>query len=260
MKSNEEIRIEHRVLIEQMTVDGGRGWIPGLDPQKPNAQARVQWSNGLGWDHVSVSWPKRCPTWDEMARVKKLFFHPKETCVEYHPAESEYVNYAPTCLHIWRYQRPGMPVPPPWMVGPMRGQSAKDIHRQYIEAAELQRGNANQHQTTEGLKCYLRMGELDKEFTCRMELCPYWSEDDTGTSKCNVPGIIKDAIAILETIRKRPDGEWLRVPDYPGDEDNPAWDCSECGAMCSKKHNFCPCCGAQMKIDDEEGSEENAGR
>ena len=54
-------------------------------------------------------------------------------------------------------------------------------------------------QVLAGLKCYQRMGELDKEFTCRMELCPYWSEDvDTGTSICNVPLIIDDAIEIIE--------------------------------------------------------------
>ena len=41
-------------------------------------------------------------------------------------------------------------------------------------------------------------------------------------------------------------GWWIRVPDYPGDEGNPAWDCSECNAMVSKQYNYCPRCGAKM--------------
>lgn len=40
-------------------------------------------------------------------------------------------------------------------------------------------------------------------------------------------------------------GFWERVPDYPGDEDNPAWDCSECGAMVSRPYNYCPMCGSK---------------
>jgi hypothetical protein len=61
-----------------------------------------------------------------MCEIKKIFFHPEEVCVEYHPAESEYVNMHPYCLHIWRYQQPGMPMPPAWMVGVKAGQSARD--------------------------------------------------------------------------------------------------------------------------------------
>jgi hypothetical protein len=36
-------------------------------------------SVGLGWDHVSVSLPNRCPTWTEMDLVKDTFFSPTET-------------------------------------------------------------------------------------------------------------------------------------------------------------------------------------
>ena len=50
-----------------------------------------------------------------------------------------------------------------------------------------------------GLECFKRMGQLDKELICKMEYCPYWSEDDdTGTSLCNVPQIVADAIEALE--------------------------------------------------------------
>ena len=38
-------------------------------------------------------------------------------------------------------------------------------------------------------------------------------------------------------------GEWL-----PVDEKNDAFDCSECDVMVSKRHNYCPNCGAKMGI------------
>ena len=31
-----------------------------------------------GWDHVSVSLQKRCPSWNEMCFIKDLFFDPEE--------------------------------------------------------------------------------------------------------------------------------------------------------------------------------------
>ena len=74
-------------------------------------------STGGGWDHVSVS-PgspsrKKCPTWDEMCAIKAMFFEPEEVAVEYHPAESEYVNNHPYCLHIWRPNNGAtLPTPP----------------------------------------------------------------------------------------------------------------------------------------------------
>ena len=134
MKTNAEIVNERRIIIEHIDADGGSGWIPGLDINKPNRRARVIWSNGDGWDHVSVSWDRRTPTWEEMAKAKKLFFYPEEYCVQYHPAESEYVNYHPYCLHIWRYQQPGMPTPPSWMVGPKDGQTVMEAKREATAA------------------------------------------------------------------------------------------------------------------------------
>lgn len=55
-----------------------------------------------GWDHVSVSMRKRCPNWHEMCHVKKLFFLPEETVLQFHPPESKYVNNHPFCLHLWK--------------------------------------------------------------------------------------------------------------------------------------------------------------
>jgi hypothetical protein len=69
-----------------------------------------------GWDHVSVSMPKRCPTWDEMCWVKNLFFGPEETVIQFHPPASEYVNDCGNCLHLWR-RVAGIELPPSILVG-----------------------------------------------------------------------------------------------------------------------------------------------
>jgi len=56
------------------------------------------------WEHVSVSiFPKaqRVPTWQEMCIVKDLFWAPDETVVQFHPADSDYVNVF-DCLHLWK--------------------------------------------------------------------------------------------------------------------------------------------------------------
>lgn len=65
---------------------------------------RIIASDGGGWDHVSVSTPRRCPTWDEMAAVKDLFFAPEEAVMQLHPPKSDYINLHPYCLHLWRPQ------------------------------------------------------------------------------------------------------------------------------------------------------------
>ena len=69
-------------------------------------------SSGLGWEHVSVSLPKRTPTWEEMCIIKNMFWDKDDTVVQYHPAESKYVNIHPHCLHMWRLIEISFPVPP----------------------------------------------------------------------------------------------------------------------------------------------------
>lgn len=75
-------------------------------------------SDGLDWDHVSVSLPglNRCPTWEEMHYIKKLFFEDSEVVMQLHPAETSYVNMHPFCLHLWRPHKLTVPLPPVGMV------------------------------------------------------------------------------------------------------------------------------------------------
>ncbi len=83
---------------------------------------RVVVSNGMeegaeGWDHVSVSTADRCPTWEEMKLVKGWFFLPEEWVVQYHPADADYIDNHPYCLHMWHNIRTEFIKPPSIMVG-----------------------------------------------------------------------------------------------------------------------------------------------
>ena len=71
----------------------------------------------MSWEHVSVSLPHRCPTWAEMCRIKSIFWDANDVVIQYHPAESEYVNNHNFCLHLWRPVGVELPVPDSLLVG-----------------------------------------------------------------------------------------------------------------------------------------------
>lgn len=70
------------------------------------------------WQHVSVSLPHRCPNWKEMSFIKSLFWSDDCTVVQFHPKKSEYVNFHPYCLHLWRDTSRDIELPPSILVGP----------------------------------------------------------------------------------------------------------------------------------------------
>ena len=70
------------------------------------------------WEHVSVSTKRRTPLWEEMCLVKDLFWTEDECVIQYHPPKSEYVNYHPHCLHLWKPIDITLPMPPSILVGP----------------------------------------------------------------------------------------------------------------------------------------------
>lgn len=81
-----------------------------------NEVLRVIISDGGGWDHVSVSLRHRCPTWEEMHWIKRIFWDDRETVIEIHAPESEYVNCCENCLHLWKHQQSEIIRPPRWML------------------------------------------------------------------------------------------------------------------------------------------------
>lgn len=112
MRSLEELSQYRGCLLHGgMRGDDGGCWIfPG--------EFKVIASWGMDWDHVSVSRDDRCPTYEEMEKVRKLFFRPEETVMQLSVPRSQHINIHPYCLHWWRPQRLNIPMPPPMMVGP----------------------------------------------------------------------------------------------------------------------------------------------
>lgn len=98
---------------------GGVFLIPVKSSKRPLMviASRGDDEGGMGWDHVSVSLPARCPTWAEMDHIKRLFFKPEEVAMQLHVAESEHISNHPYCLHIWRPTAAQLPLPPSIMVG-----------------------------------------------------------------------------------------------------------------------------------------------
>lgn len=64
------------------------------------------------WEHVSISMQHRCPTWEEMDHIKRLFWEDGETVVQYHVPRKSHVNIEDTCLHLWRPIGVEIPRPP----------------------------------------------------------------------------------------------------------------------------------------------------
>ncbi len=71
------------------------------------------------WEHVSVAFTDRCPTWDEMAAIAAIFWDATDTLVQFRPPAAEYVNAHPYCLHWWRRSDRELPRPPAILVGPL---------------------------------------------------------------------------------------------------------------------------------------------
>ena len=63
----------------------------------------VYWDIGgdVWWDHLSVSQPKRLPSWEELREVKNYFLGVNREAIQVLPREVDYVNLAENCLHIW---------------------------------------------------------------------------------------------------------------------------------------------------------------
>ena len=72
-------------------------------------------SDGEGWEHVSIravtDGKDRTPTWAEMCFIKDLFWEPEDCAIQYHPAQSQYVNTHKHVLHLWRPINQQIPTP-----------------------------------------------------------------------------------------------------------------------------------------------------
>lgn len=87
---------------------------PGLKDRTP---LKIIASDGVGWEHVSVSLPNRCPSWDEMCFVKSLFWDDEDVVMQLHPAKENWISNHSFCLHLWRPLEATIPLPPNITVG-----------------------------------------------------------------------------------------------------------------------------------------------
>ena len=110
---------KHRVKTGYMGSDDSIGNCGLFEfRQKPGGVLfRAIASDGMSWEHVSVSRPDRIPTWDEMCWIKSLFFDDDDTVVQFHPPRAEWVNNHSRCLHMWRPIGIEVPRPPQILVG-----------------------------------------------------------------------------------------------------------------------------------------------
>jgi hypothetical protein len=90
-------------------------------PIDKNILAFVIASDGGKWEHVSVhiveDGKNETPAWEEMCKIKEIFWDEEDCVIQYHPAKSEYVNNHKHTLHLWRPVNIEIPIPPSIMVG-----------------------------------------------------------------------------------------------------------------------------------------------
>ena len=115
---------EHRVSLKEDPIWGsnrGDGFNGMFICRVNGLQLLIVASDGLGWQHVSVSVRGSVipPSWSMMCQVKDLFWEPEDLVMQIHPPRSVYVNQHPGCLHLWKPTKPGVmiPLPDPIMVG-----------------------------------------------------------------------------------------------------------------------------------------------
>ncbi len=101
--------------------EGGNNGLFIFPSPVPGRTIRAMASDGELWEHVSVSVERgkkfAMPVWEEMCKVKDLFWDDEDVVVQYHPKKSSYVNAQQQTLHLWRPIGLEIPTPDPKLVG-----------------------------------------------------------------------------------------------------------------------------------------------
>ena len=99
MKRLRYIRRAPEMTVENASIHGGIGKI-----NMPAWTGSVIWgADEDGWEHVSVApFNRIIPSWEDMCRIKDIFFEDEEAAIQMHPPKSQYVNLKDNCLHLWR--------------------------------------------------------------------------------------------------------------------------------------------------------------
>lgn len=135
MRPREEIKNTTGVKIKKEGKDGFGGSVYPVEYKKGKPVISKNYdkvlhfifSTACGFEHLSVSTPVRTPTWDEMCKMKEIFWRDDEVCMQLHPKKEDYVNNMKYCLHIWKPIDKEIPTPPSIMVGFRKGKETEDL-------------------------------------------------------------------------------------------------------------------------------------
>jgi len=97
--------------------DGNNGAFFVYSLKNPKMVFKIIASDGMGWEHVSVSLPSRTPIWDEMCFIKNIFWDDEDAVIQFHPPKNDYINNHPFCLHLWRPTETKIKLPDSILVG-----------------------------------------------------------------------------------------------------------------------------------------------
>lgn len=125
MRDLEEIKKTMGLKIKAEKKNGFGGSVFPIEYKKGKAKIvqdydqvlNFMFSWACGFEHLSVSTTVKTPTWEQMCKMKDIFFKKDEVCMQLHPAKENYINNMPYCLHIWRPINKEIPTPPNLMVG-----------------------------------------------------------------------------------------------------------------------------------------------
>lgn len=137
MRDIEEIKKTSGLVIKKEGIDGLAGTVFPIEYRKGKVKVNQNidealhfiFSKGLEWEHLSVSTPVKTPTWEQMCKMKEIFWGDDEVCMELHPKKEEYVNMHPYCLHIWKPIGVEIPTPPSILVGIRKGKEFEDMQK-----------------------------------------------------------------------------------------------------------------------------------
>jgi hypothetical protein len=112
---------DHPILGSDDSIGNNGAFVMPFGYFNRGEQAIIIASDGSGWEHVSIHIAakntQRTPTWDEMCRIKDIFWNEEDCVVQYHPPKSEYVNQHKHTLHLWRPTEIKLPMPDSILVG-----------------------------------------------------------------------------------------------------------------------------------------------
>lgn len=107
--------------------------------ESDNDDVLAKFTRALNWEHLSISFKNKLPSWNCMQEMKEIFWEDEEVCFQLHPAKSEYINNHEYCLHIWKPLNVDIPLPPTILVGFRNGKEKEDLEQ--LKKIQYELGN-----------------------------------------------------------------------------------------------------------------------